>query len=148
MNRTPALSLWRPWTTCITQLGKGIENRGWATTYRGPMYLHGSMRFDDEAVDFARDLGFDIDPAPAAHPGGVVSVVNLVDICTASLGKATVACSCGRWAMPGAAHWQLGAVRRFQDPVPCKGRQGLWWPTGVLARQLEHAAREAVAADA
>jgi hypothetical protein len=37
-----ALSLRQPWAHAVLHLGKGIENRRWNTSYRGPILIHAS----------------------------------------------------------------------------------------------------------
>ena len=34
---------------------------------------------------------------------------------------------CSPWAVRGQWHIELGDVRPLADPVPCRGRLGLWW---------------------
>ncbi|RPF31537.1 ASCH domain-containing protein [Streptomyces sp. TLI_185] len=47
-----ALTLWQPWASCIAYGTKRIENRRWATDYRGWLLIHagailGWARLDD-----------------------------------------------------------------------------------------------------
>ena len=44
---------------------------------------------------------------------------------------------CSPWAMPDQFHWVLAAVRPLPEPVPCKGKQGLW----SLPEDVEKAVR-------
>lgn len=154
MSRTPALTLWRPWVACITDLpetyAKRVENRGWVTGYRGDVWLHAGKKFDDEAVYLARENGGGnlISPDPALHPVGVVALVELVGVCTKMFGEFDFfgsPCDCGPWSFPGEAHWQIANVRKLAEPVPCRGAQQLWMlPADVEAAcraQLEAVAR-------
>jgi hypothetical protein len=143
MQRIPALSLWRPWTTAITHGSKRVENRQWTTSYRGPLYLHGSQRWDACAAVLAAELGDNPAEWPEAAPG-VAAVVDLVDVCTA--GRTGRECDCGPWAMSGQCHWRLDNARVLSQPVFCRGKQGLWWPVGELAQELAEAAGLAVPA--
>ncbi|GAA2346646.1 hypothetical protein [Dactylosporangium salmoneum] len=150
MKRVPALTLWRPWTTCFTDIpepaAKRIENRSWVTTYRGDVYLHGGKAWDDEALYLAEKIWKNTDPYyyvgdvrvclatdepilsgnPADHPGGVVAVAELIGICTASLNSNILRCDCGPWAFAGQAHWRFDKVRKVPEAVPCRGAQQLW----------------------
>ena len=36
----------------------------------------------------------------------------------------------GAWGVPGSLHWQLADVKSLATPLPCKGAQGLWTPSG------------------
>ena len=55
-----ALSIRQPWATLIVQFGKDIENRCWATRFRGPVLIHAAkgMTVDEwiDAIDFARPM--------------------------------------------------------------------------------------------
>lgn len=129
LDRIPALTLMRPWTTCVFRHGKNVENRGWRTSYRGPVYIHAGKAFDEGASIFAADLGIYVDPANTNHARGVVGVATLTDICDGRNGDA---CTCGPWAIPGQCHWQLTNVSAFPESVVCGGARGLWWPHHVL----------------
>lgn len=121
-----ALSLTRPWTTLVLHHGKLIENRTWSTSYRGPLVVHGAKSYDTAAVAYAASLVDDeqwtalLPYGQAAHPTGLLGIVDLVSVCTG------FPCSCGPWAMPGQCHWRLRDPRPFPEPVPHGGRLGLW----------------------
>lgn len=157
MTRIPALTLWRPWAACFTDLpepvAKRVENRTWRTYHRGPVYLHAGGRFDTGAFTVARtavsilgadgihvgrvrvclDLGALLSHKPADHPTGIVAIANLVDICQASLYTTHLECACGPWAFPRQRHWQFANVRPLPQPIPCPGSQQLWYPSREVA---------------
>ncbi|WP_063842725.1 ASCH domain-containing protein [Sphaerimonospora mesophila] len=114
-----ALTVRNPWAWAIAHGVKTIENRTWNTTYRGRLAIHAAARPDREDA-FARVYeltGAYVLKSPAS---AIVAVVDLVDVCTAQ------DCECGPWAVPGQLHWQFANARELPDPVPCKGRLGLW----------------------
>lgn len=118
-----ALSLSRPWTTLVLRHGKDVENRTWGTLYRGPLVIHGAMSFDRRAESWAIDV---LGRSPISgherdHPTGLLGVVDLVGVCP--VGRP---CDCGPWAMRMHAHWRLRNPRPFPEPIPCRGRLGLW----------------------
>lgn len=45
-----ALSIRQPWAWLICMGIKDIENRDWATSFRGRIYVHAGNRFDTEAL--------------------------------------------------------------------------------------------------
>jgi hypothetical protein len=172
VSRTPTLTLWRPWTSCITDIpgpaAKRVENRGWTTGYRGDIWLHAGKKFDADNANFGNGIWAKSDPChevgsvrihyatdepilstnPADHPTGVVALVELVGICTETLSESGFYggpdCDCGPWSFPGEAHWRIANVRRLAEPVPCRGAQQLW----TLPADVEAACRvqlEAVA---
>lgn len=75
------LSIRQPWASLIIAGHKKIENRTWATPYRGPLLIHASQRVDPEAD--TRGL---LTPAAIAQlpRGGIIGVVFLDDCVTAS----------------------------------------------------------------
>jgi hypothetical protein len=133
------LTIWRPWSLAIAEGWKPVENRGWATTYRSLVAIHGGQRWDPAAVVMIGELAgwhVRLEQAPA---GAVVAVARLADICIAAMTGGV--CSCGPWAMPEQCHWRFSEVRKLSEPVPCCGAQGLWTvPAAVEAQILERAA--------
>lgn len=116
-----ALTVRQPWAHAIAALGKTIENRTWAHPYyRGLLAIHAAARWagDDAAARVFELSGAYVLKTPMS---AVIAVVELVDICTRLDG-----CDCGPWAIPGQCHWQLANPRQLAEPVPCKGRLGLW----------------------
>lgn len=150
MPKLPVLSLWRPWTTLILHHGKNVENRTWDTDYRGDLLIAGGLRFDTklswpvvaESSLTAGGAGRSgVSRDPAQHPTGIVGVVEVYGMCTASVDAGT--CDCGPWAMAGHVHWQLRNPRAFLTPVPHRGFQKLHqvpndnWP--AVEKQLAEA---------
>jgi ASCH domain len=141
-DRIPVLSIWRPWPTLILSHGKDVENRGWTTNHRGPLWIHAAKRWDDDGWYAARQRGIYISARPTTHPTGIVGLVQLTDVCSALAvpyqRDLPQTCDCGGWAAHGQHHWRLTNPRPI-TAIPCRGRQGLWWPTGELAEQLQEA---------
>ena len=48
-----ALSIRQPWAWLIAEAVKDIENRRWATTYRGVFLIHAGKQFDSEGHEGA-----------------------------------------------------------------------------------------------
>lgn len=75
------LSIRQPWASLIVAGHKDIENRSWATPYRGPLLIHASSKADLDADTrgiWARD------EITALPRGGIIGVVYLRDCVTAS----------------------------------------------------------------
>lgn len=129
------LSVRQPWSWAIARGFKPVENRTWSTPYRGPLAIHAGQRWDDsgdEALRFVvstlRAQGSPVPPTlqdelPLSGTGLVVAVVDLVDICGDGVHGE---CDCGPWAATGQMHWRLANARPLAEPVPAKGRLGLW----------------------
>lgn len=138
-KRPPALSILQPWATLIVVGAKDIENRTWATRYRGPLLVHAGKKLDADTFDGARammnhaeDNGVDVKGKLAAANivkvrdclrGGIVGCVDLVDI---------VRDHASPWAVPGCFHWVLANPRALPF-TPCKGALGLFAASCDLA---------------
>lgn len=151
--RPPVLSLSRPWPWLIFRGGKPVENRKWATTYRGDVLIHASGSWDGRAIPFAGGLTakgvpgiplHELSGNHDLHPNkAVVGVVELYDICTG--GRGGDPCDCPPWASPGQNHWKIRNTAEFPRPVPCRGNLSLWqltdevWP--AVETQLKEVGR-------
>lgn len=156
-QRIPALTLWRPWTTCFTALPEPVakrhENRSWGTSYRGPVFLHAGQRWDPHALRVARQIvqqsGLNLDALLSAsqsdHPTGIVAVAELRDVCSGSRWSRSIRCGCGPWAAPGQRHWRFADVRVLPQPVPCRGGQQLWYPPADALAAVREQLAEVVA---
>lgn len=90
-----ALSIRQPWAWAIINAGKDIENRDWATRFRGPVCIHAAKgmtrnEFDD-FVTLARAMAKrdlwsgPFIPEPKELPrGGIIGVAEIVDCVEAS----------------------------------------------------------------
>lgn len=133
-----ALTVRQPWAWAIARGYKSIENRGWTTAYRGTLAIHAAKRWDDggehplrEVVHLVRAQGGHLPKTPGHDMpyfgvGLVIATVDLTGVCTVSLFEHTVRCSCGPWAQPMQAHWQLANARPLPNPVAATGHLGLW----------------------
>lgn len=70
------LSIRQPWAYLITQGSKDIENRVWATKYRGPFLVHASLTINRQACRDHRLSPEDLET------GGVVGLAEIVDCVT------------------------------------------------------------------
>ena len=120
------------------QVQKRVENRTWPTSYRGPLLIHaGRSR--------AWLRPGDVQLFPRLDFGKIVGVAELVEC--VNLPSVTFAQS--QWLenrypwlfshvhTEGPYCWILENARRFDSPVPYRGRQGLFdVPDDVVAAQL------------
>lgn len=135
----PAISVHQPWAFSIAHLGKPVENRGWATSYRGPIAVHATLKWDQAGEDsplvqagwinYIHTLPRDNVPRVPLDAGslwiehGAVLAVAEVVGCHLDPDSGD---PCSPWAADGQWHWDLADVRPLREPVPCKGRQRLW----------------------
>lgn len=110
---------------------KDIENRRWATEYRGRIYVHASLRMDD-FIETMKWLGEHIGLAPYAcmllastqySPRGyIVGEVDITDCVISSKSP---------WFI-GEFGFCLANPQPYSMPRKCKGRLGFFEPEGVL----------------
>ena len=143
-NTIKALSLWQPWASLVAIGAKSIETRHWSTHYRGPIAIHAAKRWTREEQSITSLFRHTQTALPALPPLGAIVAVGRLAACeqmTAPLielvaepertyGHYTI----GRWM------WMLEDVVALGEPVPYRGRQGLFdVPVDALpeeARQL------------
>ena len=112
-----ALSVWQPWAWLLVAGRKDTENRRWRTTHRGRLWIHASLRFDQAAYDALIAEGINLPPTEALPRGALVGAVELLGC---------VRDSQSPWAVPGQWHWQMGRHWMLPQPIPMRGKQGLF----------------------
>jgi len=110
-----AISIRQPWAWLILHGGKDIENRTWATKYRGPVLIHAGKTIDQPAYHYVYGE-YDIPPRDEIALGGFVGVATLVDCVSQHE-------SC--W-WEGPYGFVLQAVKAFPRFIPYPGRVGLF----------------------
>jgi hypothetical protein len=136
-----ALSLTQPWASLAACGAKKIETRSWPTKYRGPLAIHASKGFPKEARRFTteqvcynamryhgRSLS-EVDDYEPAYPLGVVLAIGFLMDCVPvetlhnehdAMERAFGDYTPGRWA------WKLEQMHMVSEPIPAKGKLGLW----------------------
>jgi len=120
-----ALSIRQPWAWLIVNGSKTVENRSWSTNYRGPLLIHAGKTIDREALKWLIDnVEEPLTPDELREietVGAVIGQVDLVD-CTQ--------CPCDEtdreWHNPGWWAWVLRNPLVLLEPIPAKGRLGLF----------------------
>jgi hypothetical protein len=118
-----ALTVWQPSAWAIVAGHKDVENRSWATHYRGPVLIHAAKGFNPEiAVWMRQKLGLD-PPLHYTH-SAILGVVEITDCTRTARSHWSSRAAGGGWSM---YCWHLANAQAI-EPVPCSGRQGFWRP--------------------
>ncbi|MGQ9851429.1 MAG: ASCH domain-containing protein [Aggregatilineaceae bacterium] len=125
------LSIRQPWAELILQGRKTIELRTWQTHYRGPILIHAGGNIERDACAV-----YGLDPETLVR-GALVGIVEVLDMVT--FDHASYAAlrdehlDLGDW--PGDVFgWRLTNPQRLPEPIPMRGRLGLFnLPDDVLA---------------
>jgi hypothetical protein len=118
----------QPWAWLIVHGYKDIENRTWATRYRGPLLIQASAsrptkRKLEEIRLFAQERGGEL--PEEFESGGIVGMVQLEDCVTSSPSK---------W-FEGPIGWVISKPKKLQF-IPLKGQLGLFDPPQKVIEQL------------
>ena len=123
------LTIKEPWATLIIDGYKKYEFRSWKTNYRGKILIHTSKlleknilkRFDEYNLDCK--CGYIIGEACIADCIKVDENFNneLLRIDNIVYANNHV----------GIYAWKLEQIKKYDNPVPCKGKLGLWNYEGV-----------------
>jgi ASCH domain len=118
-----ALTVRQPWADAIAHQTKRVENRTWKTAYRGPVLIHAGAALDPHAVIYG--------PRPDVR-SAVLAVAHITDCHYSDDGQC-----CGPWGQERVYHWELADVHALREPVPVKGRLGLWTPPDDVLRSVQ-----------
>lgn len=110
------LSVQQPWAWLIMYCGKDVENRRWATTYRGVVAIHASLALDRDFTSgrFPLPAGVAVPALESLPRGAIVGIVSIVD--------------CVRTSESAWFSGPFGFVLRDAhplEPVPWRGALGL-----------------------
>lgn len=120
------LSIQQPWASLIAAGLKDVENRSWATPYRGKFLIHASSKkiprssMGDDFWDWLDELAENgiIEDFKDLPTSAIIGFVTLSDI---------VEDSNSNWAEPGNYHWELEDACFFDEPIEgIKGKLNLW----------------------
>lgn len=129
-----ALTLHAPWAHSVAWLGKPLENRGWPpplSIVGERIAIHAGL--SESQIEWRR-IDLILAKLNATMPDAPVARGALV--CTAIVGS-PVTESDSPWFIPGNFGWPLIDVRRLPEPIPCKGRLGLWTLPEAVSTRLE-----------
>ncbi|HEY6117669.1 MAG TPA: hypothetical protein VI172_17075 [Candidatus Dormibacteraeota bacterium] len=132
MTALRALTIRQPWAGAIAHQTKRVENRTWKLPAKhegARILIHAGAQRDKWAVVYGEHLDV---------YGAVVAVATITGCHWSDDGTC-----CGPWGQDGVYHWTLDDVIALNEPIPAKGRLGIWTPdsdllTAVVA-QLEAA---------
>lgn len=140
LTGVPALTLHQPWAHAIARLGKRVENRCWAAPeHVTRILIHAGKADSRHGWVTLRQFGFFVRPELVVA-SAIVAIADLTGVCDTALDGGP--CPCSMWAASGQYHWRLGTVWTLARPVPCAGRQRLWYPTPDVLRQVQAAGAE------
>ncbi len=148
-TKMPCLSLWQPWATLMAIGSKKNETRSWPTSYRGLLAIHAAKKWDRHMWDACEMPAYRevLSPIVLARPrsmgfysegtlrasipfGAILCVVRLVDCVRVSKPSDAPPIGSPEYEFgdysPGRYFFRTEMVKRFEEPIPCVGRQGMF----------------------
>lgn len=125
-----ALTVRQPFATALVRGPKRVENRSWRPRLpRGGFYVavHAGQTTEWDALGVVRRGLWPGCPRDLTL-GAIIGVVQVVDVVDAFDRPHDP------WAVSGQWCWVVGRRWRLTEPVPMRGRQGLW-PVGEETRR-------------
>ena len=134
-----ALTLWQPWASLCAIGAKRFETRSWTTSHRGQLAIHSAKTTAHDHIAeyglFRRILragGVDPDNMPHGSVLAVFDEIQAVSISSEFIRERIQSdpeleheMSFGDW-QHGRFAWELNGRHELAQPIPARGRQGLW----------------------
>jgi ASCH domain-containing protein len=138
----PALSLRQPWAWAVLHAGKTIENRTWATGYRGRIRIHAAKTWDPAGEAFLAHAGL---PGPTyfqlRDQGQIGAYVGEVTVSHCQAIDPSYRARHAPWAF-GPVCWELADPMAYPTPTPGRGYPGLYLPERFTAGARDARSRE------
>ena len=122
-----AITLHEPMSYLVGRY-KQFETRSWSTNYRGKIAIHAAKKQHDtdEWCSLLKDL---LPPVEELVFGAVVAIAELTDCILMTEEfinqQSETELRCGLWEV-GRYAWKLENVQILPEPIPARGKQGLW----------------------
>lgn len=120
-----ALTVKEPWASLIINGYKKYEFRSWKTNYRGKLLIHAGLSLDRAVTDKFSDYNLEY------GQGEIIGEATLTD-CILVDGKLNMELKekdslvYGHSDHTGIYAWKLDNVIKYDKPIKCKGKLGLW----------------------
>lgn len=113
----PCLSVRQPWADLIVDGVKDVENRRWATAFRGAVLIHAAKTVETgDVARVRRDLGLAPGEEYCPVTGAILGMTRIV---------ACVSRHPSRF-FSGPYGFVLEGSVRFENPIPYRGRLGIF----------------------
>ena len=121
------LSIKEPFATLIKDGVKIYETRSWKTNYRGEIYIHASLSLSkSERVESANKyLKSEIKPGFILCKCELVDCIPMTDEFINYINEETSEYDYGLYS-EGRYAWKLKVLEILDEPIPAKGKLGIW----------------------
>lgn len=121
------LSIKEPFATLIKDGVKIYETRSWKTNYRGELYIHASLGLSksDNVEKANKYLKSEIKPGYILCKCELVDCIPMTEEFIDYINKETTESDYGKYS-DGRFAWKLKVLEVLDEPIPAKGKLGIW----------------------
>lgn len=120
-----ALTIKEPWATLIIEGYKKYEFRSWKTNYRGKILIHAGLTLDKNKAENFKDYNLKY------NCGNIIGEAEIIDCILVDDKFNEELKYLNNLVYGGSDHtdnyaWKLENIKKYDKPIPCKGKLGLW----------------------
>lgn len=125
------LTIKEPWASLIINGYKKYEFRSWKTNYRGKILIHAGKTIEKDMVKRFENYNLDY------RCGYIIGEANIVDCIKVDEKLNDELRSIDPIVYGRSNHvenyaWKLYNIKKYDKPIPCAGKLGLWNYEGVI----------------
>ena len=120
-----ALTIKEPWASLIIEEYKKYEIRSWKTKYRGKILIHAGLSIEKDMMERFKDYNIDINPGYIIGEATITDCILVDEEFYCEL-RSIDPVVYGRSNHTETYAWKLENVVKYDNPIPCKGKLGLW----------------------
>lgn len=120
-----ALTIKEPWASLIIEEYKKYEFRSWKTKYRGKILIHSGCSVEKDMIKRFSDYDININPGYIIGHATIVDCILVDEEFNKKLRNIDPVVY-GRSNHTETYAWNLENVVKYENPIPCKGKLGLW----------------------
>ena len=126
-----ALTIKQPWASLITEGYKKYEFRSWKTNYRGKILIHAGLSLEKDVQERFKNYNLDYKLGYIIGEAEIVDCI-LVDEKFNEELRNIDPIVYGRSNHVENYAWKLENIKKYDNPIPCKGKLSLWDYDGEL----------------
>ena len=126
-----ALTIKQPWASLITEGYKKYEFRSWKTNYRGKILIHAGLSLEKDMQERFKNYNLDYQLGYIIGEAEIVDCILVDEKFNEELRNIDLIVY-GRSNHVENYAWKLENIKKYDNPIPCKGKLGLWNYEGEL----------------
>ena len=126
-----ALTIKQPWASLIIEGYKKYEFRSWKTNYRGKILIHAGLSLEKDVQQRFKNYNLDYKLGYIIGEAEIVDCILVDEKFNESLRNIDPIVY-GRSNHVENYAWKLENIKKYDNPIPCKGKLSLWEYDGEL----------------